>query len=196
MPAESPRYAGRVSTPHPTRDRILDAFEALLIDDGEKAATLDAVAALAGVSKGGLLYHFASKDALVEGQLARMTELGTTDVENIRTAPAGSVDYLIRTSVNAGTPLDRAIIAAACLAQGKHPAANEAIAALRVQWLAVIEEAVGDPDIAEAILLVSDGLYYNSALAGPVAGTSIDPSSPASVAQMDRLLGVLGRLLN
>ena len=36
-----------------TRDRILDAFAQLLGENGERAATLDAVAAAAGVSKGG-----------------------------------------------------------------------------------------------------------------------------------------------
>ncbi|WP_234407353.1 TetR/AcrR family transcriptional regulator [Microterricola viridarii] len=185
-----------MSTPSPTRDRLLDAFEALLIEQGEKAATLDAVAARAGVSKGGLLYHFGSKDALVTGQLTRLAELATTDVENIRHAPAGSVDYLIRTSVNTDTPLDRAIIAAACLAQGTHPAANEALAALRQQWLAVVEEAVGDPDVAEAILLVSDGLYYNSALANPMPSAGFDPRSAESTQQMDRLLAVLAKLLD
>lgn len=196
MSTESARYAGAVSTQTPTRDRLLDAFEALLIEEGEKAATLDAVAALAGVSKGGLLYHFGSKEALVEGQLARLAALATTDVENITTAPAGAVDYLIRTSVNAGTPLDRAIIAAACLAQGKHPSANQALAAMRSQWFMAINDAVGDADVAEAILLVSDGLYYNSALANPAAGTAIDPASPEAEQQMNRLLAVLSKLLN
>ena len=195
MTTDDSRYAGGVSTPSPTRDRLLDAFEALLIEQGEKAATLDAVAARAGVSKGGLLYHFGSKEALVGGQLARLAALGATDAENIRTAPAGAVDYLIRTSVNTGTPIDRAIIAAACLAQGTHPAANEALAALRLQWLAVIVEAVGDPDVAEAILLVSDGLYYNSALASPFPDATFDPSSAESTQQMDRLLAVIAKLL-
>ncbi len=195
MPPDDSRYSGAVTTPAPTRDRLLDAFEALLIEQGEKAATLDAVAARAGVSKGGLLYHFGSKDALVDGQLNRLAALATTDVENIRTAPAGAVDYLIRTSVNMGTPIDQAIIAAACLAQGTHPSANEALAALRRQWLAVIEEAVGDPDVAEAILLVSDGLYYNSALAAPMPSAAVDPHSAESTQQMDRLLAVLSRLL-
>ncbi len=37
------------------RDRVLDAYETLLIEAGPAAATLDAVAAGAGVSKGGLL---------------------------------------------------------------------------------------------------------------------------------------------
>ena len=42
------------------RDRVLDAYETLLIESGPGATTLDAVAAAADVSKGGLLYHFAS----------------------------------------------------------------------------------------------------------------------------------------
>ena len=57
-----------------TRDRLLDAFEKLLVAGGSRAATLDAVAADAEVSKGGLLYHFHSKDELVEGQLERLRE--------------------------------------------------------------------------------------------------------------------------
>ncbi|MEA2177259.1 MAG: hypothetical protein QOG77_556, partial [Solirubrobacteraceae bacterium] len=49
-------------TEHSTRDRLIDAFENLLVTVGSRAATLDAVAAAADVSKGGLLYHFPSKD--------------------------------------------------------------------------------------------------------------------------------------
>ena len=37
--------------------------------DGAAALTLDAVAAEAGVSKGGVLYHFGSKRALIDGLL-------------------------------------------------------------------------------------------------------------------------------
>ena len=39
--------------------------------DGAARSTLDAVAAEAGVSKGGVLYHFASKRALIDGLLER-----------------------------------------------------------------------------------------------------------------------------
>ena len=41
-----------------TRKRLLDAAAAVVRRDGAGALTLDAVAAEAGVSKGGLLYHF------------------------------------------------------------------------------------------------------------------------------------------
>lgn len=47
------------------RARILDAALAVAERVGAANLTLDAVAADAGVSKGGLLYHFASKDQLL-----------------------------------------------------------------------------------------------------------------------------------
>ena len=49
-----------------SREHILDTYVDLLIRSGERAATLDAVATAAKVSKGGLLYHFSSKKALLE----------------------------------------------------------------------------------------------------------------------------------
>jgi AcrR family transcriptional regulator len=49
----------------PARDRILEAAERLVIDVGAAHLTLDQVAQVAGVSKGGLLYHFPSKESLL-----------------------------------------------------------------------------------------------------------------------------------
>ena len=60
-----------MSRPPVARESVLDAFEAILIDRGERFATMDATAKAAGVSKGGLLYHFGSKQALADGLLAR-----------------------------------------------------------------------------------------------------------------------------
>jgi AcrR family transcriptional regulator len=53
--------------------RILDAAENLIIARGVAALTLEAAAREAGVSKGGLLYHFASKEALLEALLGRLS---------------------------------------------------------------------------------------------------------------------------
>lgn len=49
------------------RQRILEAANAVAERAGAAILTLEAVAAEAGVSKGGLLYHFASKEALLAG---------------------------------------------------------------------------------------------------------------------------------
>jgi AcrR family transcriptional regulator len=50
-----------------TRERLLEAAEWLTLRDGVAKMTLDAVSREAGVSKGGLLYHFPTKDALIGG---------------------------------------------------------------------------------------------------------------------------------
>jgi AcrR family transcriptional regulator len=54
----------------PARDRILEAAERVVSDVGAARLTLDLVAQSAGVSKGGLLYHFPSKESLL-GALAQ-----------------------------------------------------------------------------------------------------------------------------
>jgi AcrR family transcriptional regulator len=53
------------------RDRVLDAAEAVILESGGRNFTLDAVAERAGISKGGLVYTFATKDGLVRAALER-----------------------------------------------------------------------------------------------------------------------------
>ena len=48
-----------------TREKILQAAGQVVVDRGVDALTLDAVAKQADVSKGGLLYHFPNKNALI-----------------------------------------------------------------------------------------------------------------------------------
>lgn len=77
------------------RERILDA--ALAVSDRVGAAhmTLDAVAAEAGVSKGGLLYHFASKDLLLKGVVEHHMAQHQRDLDMAEAMfPASSGGYL------------------------------------------------------------------------------------------------------
>lgn len=62
------------------RERILDAALAVADRVGAAHLTLDAVAAEAGVSKGGLLYHFASKDLLLGGVVEHHMERHREDL--------------------------------------------------------------------------------------------------------------------
>src|SRR5699024_3588223 len=61
-----------MARPPAARSRALDAFARILVSHGERAATLEAVAETAEISKGGLLYHFGSKDELVAGLVERL----------------------------------------------------------------------------------------------------------------------------
>lgn len=56
----------RKKQPDLVRHQLLDVAARLCIEQGMHALTLDAVAKSAGVSKGGLLHHFPSKQALLD----------------------------------------------------------------------------------------------------------------------------------
>lgn len=58
----------------PARERILEAAERVVTDVGAARLTLDGVAHAAGVSKGGLLYHFPAKEALLSALAQRYVD--------------------------------------------------------------------------------------------------------------------------
>jgi AcrR family transcriptional regulator len=69
-----------------SRERLLNAASAIVARHGAGNLTIDAVAAESGLSKGGVLYHFPNKHALLGGMLeklvdqlqGRLTELKTS----------------------------------------------------------------------------------------------------------------------
>jgi len=71
------------SAPPDVRNRILDAAERIVQARGVPALTLEAAAREAGISKGGLLYHFASKEALLSGLLTRLADGIAADFEAV-----------------------------------------------------------------------------------------------------------------
>jgi len=168
-----------MSRPPRARDLVLDAYEEILIAGGERAATMDATARAAGVSKGGLLYHFASKEALEEGLIDRLRTLVDADVAEITTAEEGAVAHYLRTSVLVGDLLDRAMLAVSRLAQGGSAPASSALKDMRERWAEAIRPHVRDGAALDLVLLVSDGLYFNNMLedrsAAPVpTGAALD----------------------
>lgn len=63
-----------------SHDEILNAAEALVLEEGAGRMTLEAVAERAGVSKGGLLYNFPSKSELLQAMFARLIERFENDL--------------------------------------------------------------------------------------------------------------------
>lgn len=177
-----------MSRPPRARELVLDAFEALLIAEGERAATMDATARAAGVSKGGLLYHFGSKDALETGLIERLDALVDADIAEMAASPDGAVAYFVRTSVMTDDPLDRAIIAVSRLAQGGHAAASAALRIVRERWADALRPHTADDAALDLVMLVSDGLYYNNAL-----GVGGVPGPVPDGAAMDTLIALVER---
>lgn len=152
------------------RERILDA--ALAVSDRVGAAhlTLDAVAAEAGVSKGGLLYHFASKDLLLKGVVEHHMNQHRRDLETAEAMfPANPGGYLQafvhaqRQGLEAkrlhGPKATQSFIAAAVNTPDLMDSPREYAAkhAARLRELG--------PDFVEALLvtLAFDGLFFGDA---------------------------------
>ncbi|MGB3414316.1 MAG: helix-turn-helix domain-containing protein [Microbacteriaceae bacterium] len=146
------------------KETILDAFQELLASEGERSATLDATALSAGVSKGGLLYHFPNKESLVAALCQRLTVLVQEDLALMRHAAEGPARYYVRTSRYLGTVLDKALIAVSKLRQAGFEEARSALELAEEGWLDEISIAVKNPAAALAVKLIGDGLYYEALL--------------------------------
>ncbi|PZW47122.1 TetR family transcriptional regulator [Humitalea rosea] len=150
-----------------TRTRILDAVEAIVQRAGVPALTLEAVARDAGMSKGGLLYHFASKEALLIGLLRRLADFVEAEMDSfIEAAPPGP-HHLARAWLNwmmdcplsqAHDRYDRA--AAVFLAAHHHdPALLDPVRAVLQRQKAALLASDTPPGPALAILTAGDGLF-------------------------------------
>jgi AcrR family transcriptional regulator len=166
------------------RALILDAARSLTLERGV-VPSLNETAATAGVSKGGLVHHFPSRAALVQGlAVAALEEVDAA----MTTAAAGgrAAETWLRISVPAGedVTLFRALAIAhrAVEAPGDDvaTASREAIA----RWESLIQVETGDATRARVIRLVGDGLAANV-----IAGIEAAPTE----AELDDLLDALVR---
>jgi AcrR family transcriptional regulator len=145
-------------------DDLLDAAELIVRRDGSARLTLDAVAAEAGVSKGGLLYHFATKEALVSAMVERMlASFDGAQERAMATDPVGPGRWTrawVRTSVSPKGPSEHDATAAGLLAAvATNPELVGPVRERYVQWRA---RAVDDGILAETaaiVTLAADGLW-------------------------------------
>lgn len=150
-----------------TKTRILTAAEQVVLERGVPALTLDAVAEAAGLSKGGLIYHFESKEALIRAMIAR---IGTCMQERMDRLTAGDARpgaltraYLGAAFPPAGTPDDQDAMREAALiaALGYDPALLAPYAAQYAGWVDRQKADGIDPVLAAIVRLAADGLWLN-----------------------------------
>lgn len=177
-----------MTRPPKAHDKALQAYADLLREEGERAATIDAVAARAGVSKGGVLYHFPSKEALGEGLLEWFHEVSAEGLKEMAGDPEGPSRHYVRTSwitsEQDDDPVYRAVLR---LAQASWQPAIDAIEQVHQAWGELVREEVGNDAVADAILLIGEGLYYHSAMPTTWEGGSFEHSVDDLLAVVDRL---------
>lgn len=147
-----------------TSDKIIDAAMAIVRDAGVAKLTLDEAAKVAGISKGGVLYHFKSKDDLIRGMVLRMTEqCDQINQGYYAREPEGPYRWartLVRSCFDpngpANDPIGGALLAAVTLS----PDLMAPIHDMYAKWTERL--ASDSPDLARAGLVCAamDGLYF------------------------------------
>lgn len=143
------------------RERILDAFEDVLISQGDAQVTLEGVAGQAQLTKGGLLYHFRSRVALVAALVERFESRTSDDLAEMTHAPEGAAASYLKVLDYLSSPLHRTTMAMGQLANGE-PAAADALARSRDAELEVLTADVGDPVISRLTMVFAEGLLYQA----------------------------------
>jgi AcrR family transcriptional regulator len=169
-----------------TRDRVLEAAYAVAGQSGVTAVTLDAVANRAGVSKGGLLYHFPSKEALVSGMvdgLCRAFADLADAAERADPVPAGrsARAYL---AASAGELWQSSRWLALVGALITDPGLLDSWRAWVASGRAADQAENADPVAAAIVRLAADGLW----LAGVLGLPAPDPQLHAAIlAELDQM---------
>ena len=153
-------------TPRNRRQDLLAAFAKLVNENGVRAATLEAVAKAANVSKGGLLYHFPAKEALIEGLCELFAQQVDEDLEQMRETGYGPTKWYLHTSTHFDSPLETTMSALMRLAPMNEATLRPALMAARECWFELIADELGDRRLATAVVLLGDGIAYNSELEG------------------------------
>ncbi|AHF79052.1 Putative TetR family transcriptional regulator (plasmid) [Sodalis praecaptivus] len=92
------------------QEALLDAAEAVVMRGGAGNLTFDAVARQAGVSKGGVLYAFATKDALIDAMLRRVVANYDRILEDFLAMRGDSPETRIHAYVEANRKEDAEVI--------------------------------------------------------------------------------------
>jgi len=146
-----------------TAQTIIGAANRIVRRDGVARLTIEAVAREAGLSKGGVLYHFPSKDALVQGMIGALLadfEQAVRDTAARDAAPTGRFlrAYVLASAMGA-PPLDDpagALIAALAT----DPALLEPVRRRYAVWQAELEANGPPPALAMVVRLAADGLWF------------------------------------
>jgi|YelNatPaOPRAMG01_1025707.scaffolds.fasta_scaffold33594_3 AcrR family transcriptional regulator len=173
-----------------SKDKILDAAEEIVLRDGVAHLTLDAVAQECQISKGGLLYHFPSKEALISGMINRLHRLYEAEVERLEGQDPNPVGRRLRAMINASFPkepccdfrlrIDR-ISAGLLAAVATNPMLLKDVQAFAGRMEKALMNDGVDPVIAVIIHLATDGIWMSGLFGIP------HPSGELREMVLDRL---------
>ncbi|MEK8130319.1 TetR/AcrR family transcriptional regulator [Paenibacillus filicis] len=145
------------------RNEILKVACKLVSEKGASKLTLDAVAKEAGVSKGGLLYHFPTKEALIQATLDDFLNRFDSNTEeeasrNTKLNNGWAEAYLIETFEigKEDLQMSASILAAAA----NSPDLLDPMRERYIMWQSRMMAECKDPVEATVARLAADGLFF------------------------------------
>lgn len=151
-----------------SKDRILDAAERVVLEQGAAHLTLDAVAHQASISKGGLLYNFPSKEDLIRGMVARLTERFDADLERRAHEDPEIAGRHTRAYVDVCFPAPAALsaqhdalCAALLAAVATNPSLLDPLRSAATAMQSKLADDKIDPVLATVVRLAVDGLWMS-----------------------------------
>lgn len=165
---------------------IIEAANKLVQRDGVARLTIEAVAREAGLSKGGVLYHFPSKQALVEAMVEALLAGFDAEVRRYMAVDrddAGAAGRFLRAYVRAsgsGEPSPDEGSAALIAALATDLDLMEPVRRRYAGWQREVEADGADPARATAVRLAADGLWFADLLGlAPPTGAARDEAVAA-----------------
>lgn len=145
------------------RARILASIAAIMAEEGSDHLTVDKIAARAGLSKGGVFYHFKSKEEMVRAMLEALLASFDEDVEILAFEGRSYGEALIEASF-AKPSEDGRMVAGILAAASVDRQLGEMFSTHRYACCNRLEaEGIGSAD-AELLISALDGLYIREAL--------------------------------
>lgn len=157
-----------------TKLEILEAAGRVVLEQGVGGLTLEAVSHEAGLSKGGLLYHYGTKEALLAAMVDRLVEVTEGRIATVREDDSGPGSWM-RGYLNACLVDDQhdtdptGRLGVAVLAAGAtDPQLLERLRERQQTWRRRIRDDGIDEVTALIVRLAADGLWMNDIFALPV----------------------------
>lgn len=150
------------------RDKMLDAAEVVVVRQGIANVTMEAVAAEAGMSKGGLLHHFPTKDHLVEALVTRCAENWRTYYMDAHAKTPEGPGRMARalighclTDAQVWTEQLRRSSASIFAALAHNPSLIQPMRAVYADLHRRVAEDGLPPGVGEAVVAATDGLWLD-----------------------------------
>ena len=148
-----------------TRETIFEACSQILKRDGLINLTLQAVASESGISKGGLLYHFATKKDLIEALFEYHNNIFEERLLELVSAEGESPGAYLRAYAKASVeqmadPENAKLYASLFAAEEKYASAHKLMRQKYIEWQKKINQCGLDSDWAMLLRFAVDGLWF------------------------------------